>query len=192
MKTTPGHTPRTTALSLGLVALMATGASLAGDNPGAHRHGYGQLQMAIQGDQIDLLLTSPAANLVGFERQARSPEEKARLEDVSEWLGSHPLVDTVPGSCVVTAGAVHHTGHAKTPDKNHDHDHHHAPDEESHREYEISQQLACKALTADQAFSSPLKEKFPGLEVLTVEWVGEAGQGSIRLDQGESTFRLGK
>ncbi|MCG2579531.1 MAG: DUF2796 domain-containing protein [Marinobacter sp.] len=184
-----------TVLYLGIAALLVAGPAVAGENPGAHRHGYGQMQMAVQGGNIDLFFTSPAYNLSGFERQAQTPEEKARLAEISDWLGNYPLVDTAPGSCVVMAGAVHHTGPSDQPDEDHHHhdEHHHdAEDEEGHREYEVSQQLACKALTAGQALSSPLKVRFPNLEVLTVEWVGEAGQGSIRLGEGESTFQLGQ
>lgn len=199
MKTTPRQTLSRTALSLGMAALLATGTAVAGDNPGAHRHGYGQLQMAVQGGSIDLLFTSPAHNLAGFERQAQTPEEEARLAEIADWLSNNPLIDTAPGSCVVMAGSVHHSGPAGQPDKDHHHedehhhddDHHHESEDEGHREYEVSQQLECQALTAGQAFSSPLKVRFPNLEVLTVEWVGPAGQGSTRLGEGESTFQLG-
>ncbi len=189
--------PRTlskTALNLGIAVLLSAGPAVAGDNPGAHRHGYGQLQMAVQGGKVDLFFTSPAYNLVGFERQAQTPEEKARVVEIADWLGGNPLIDTAPGSCVVMAGAVHHTGPAGQPDEDHHHDdeHHHDSEDEGHREYEVSQQLECEALIAGQAFSSPLKVRFPNLEVLTVEWVGEAGQGSIRLGEGESTFQLGQ
>lgn len=192
MNSNTPHAPRKTALALGMAALLTAGLAVAGDNPGAHRHGYGQLQMAVQGGSIDLFFTSPAYNLAGFERQAQTPEEEARLAEIAEWLGSNPLIDTTPGSCVVMSGVVHHSGPAGQPDKDHHHDdkHHHDSEEEGHREYEISQQLECKALTAGQAFSSPLKVRFSNLEVLTVEWVGEAGQGSVRLGEGESTFQL--
>lgn len=193
------HALPKTALSLGIAALLVTAPVFAGDNPGAHRHGYGQLQMAIEGDSIDLHFTSPAYNIVGFERQAQSPDEKAMQAEAADWLGSNPLIDTAPGSCIVTAGAVHHTGPTDQPDEDHHHhdehhhdEHHHDAREEGHSEYEVTQQLKCKALPPSQAFSSPLKVRFPDLEVLTVEWVGEAGQGSIRLAEGESTFQLGQ
>ncbi|MGF2687774.1 ZrgA family zinc uptake protein [Marinobacter sp. DUT-3] len=193
MKTIPRQTLSRTALSVGMAALLVTGTAVAGDNPGAHRHAYGQLQMAVQGGSIDLLFTSPAYNLAGFERQAQTPEEKARLAEIADWLSNNPLIDTAPGSCVVMAGSVHHSGPAGQPDKDHHHEdeHHHESEDEGHREYEVSQQLECQTLTAGQAFSSPLKVRFPNLEVLTVEWVGPAGQGSTRLGEGESTFQLG-
>ncbi|MEQ9545280.1 MAG: DUF2796 domain-containing protein [Marinobacter sp.] len=190
------HALPKTALSLSMASLLVAGPVFAGDNPGAHRHGYGQLQMAVQGDSIDLFFTSPAYNLAGFERQAQTPEEKARLAEILHWLGDNPLVDTVPGSCIVIAGAVHHSGPSDHQDEDHHHhddEHNHdSEDEEGHREYEVSQQLKCTELTARQALSSSLKVRFPNLEVLTVEWVGEAGQGSIRLGEGESTFQLGQ
>ncbi|WP_417530081.1 ZrgA family zinc uptake protein [Marinobacter lipolyticus] len=188
------HALPKTALYLGIAALLVAGSADAGENPGAHRHGYGHLQMAVQDDNIDLFFTSPAYNVVGFERQAKTPEEETRMAEISDWLGNNPLIDTVPGSCVVMAGAVHHTGPASQPDDDpHRHDeHHHDSEEEGHREYEVSQQLACKALATGQTFSSPLKVRFPNLEVLTVEWVGGAGQGSIRLGADESTFQLGQ
>ena len=167
-------------LAISLLSPAAFGA----DNPGAHQHGHSQLQVAVEGDRLDLIFTSPAQNLAGFERDARTPEEEARLETIRKWLETNPLIDTVidavarqPGS----DGDQQHHGH------HHDHDDH---KDEGHREYEVSQQLNCQELTADGRFNAAVMAQFPGIEVLSVQWVSEEGQGSVRLEGSQTGFSL--
>src|SRR5690606_1562837 len=98
--------PRTAALALALSAaasLPGLPTAVAADNPGSHQHGQALLQLAVDGEQLELTLESPAANLAGFERAARSAEEPQQLNDIRHWLTANPLVDTVPASCRVTA-----------------------------------------------------------------------------------------
>lgn len=191
-------------LSLTVAVLGAN--ALAAENPGAHRHGHGhaQLQMAVEANRVELIFTSPAHNLAGFERDARTPEEEQRLEDIAQWLSSQPLVDTNAGSCTVTAADVHasgahHDGHQDEHHEDHGHDdqHHHDHhghddhEQEGHREYEVTQQLDCSGVSAGQTFTAEVMARFPAIEVLSVQWVSETAQGSARLEGGQTGFSLG-
>lgn len=179
--------------------------ALAADNPGAHEHGHARLQMAVEENRIDLMLNSPAYNLAGFEHGARTEAEKSRLADITRWLETTPLVNTAAADCRVTAAAVELGGedenHGGETHHGHDeHDHHEAEhhdeghhDEEyhgeaTHREYDVSQQLECNRIDADQEFTSALMERFEGMEELTVEWVSPSGQGSARLTPSNRAF----
>lgn len=191
-------------LSLTVAVLGAN--ALAAENPGAHRHGHAQLQMAVEANRVELIFTSPAHNLAGFERDARTPEEEQRLEDIVQWLSSQPLVDMNAGSCTVTAAEVHasgahHDGHQDEHHEDHGHDdqHHHDHhghdghddhEQESHREYEVTQQLNCSDVSAGQTFTAEVIARFPAIEVLSVQWVSETAQGSARLEGGQTGFSL--
>jgi hypothetical protein len=181
-------------------------ATLAADNLGAHEHGQAQLQMALENSQIDLLFTSPAYNLAGFEHQARTGDEKKRLADINHWLETTPLINTDTGSCSVTAATVElggetesHDEHSHHDENHHDEEHHsddehHSgekrDDEASHRDYEVAQQLTCKGMGTGEIFTSPLPGRFPELQELTIEWVDPTGQGSTLITPSSPSFTL--
>ncbi|WP_372999217.1 ZrgA family zinc uptake protein [Marinobacter sp.] len=174
---------------LATATLVAAAPLSASNNPGAHQHGHAELQLAVDGNQIDLIFTSPAYNLLGFEHRARTEEQKARVSQTNNWLGETPLVDTTEGSCTVMNAVVHHQ--AGGEDHNHSHDHKHDHEEQSsHSDFEVTQTLSCSDLDTAETLSTPLTEQFPEIEHLDVEWVWSGGQGSGRLDHGENSFRL--
>lgn len=186
---------------IGLAATLLAATAVAAENPGAHRHGHGQLQIAVEGNRVDLIFTSPAHNLAGFERDARTPEEHARLEDITQWLGTQPVLDTVKGSCAILESNIQqsgteprgdHKGHGHHHSEHHGHGDHndHNSKQDNHREYEVSQQLECRDLNDRPSFNAVVMEKFPGLEELAVAWVSETGQGSARLEGGNTRFTL--
>lgn len=176
-------------------------AAFAAESPGAHEHGQARLQMALENNRIDLIFTSPAYNLAGFEYEARTGEEKKLLADINQWLETTPLVNTNDGACTVAAVTIKLGGDEKSHDGHDDHgdDHHHDKhhDEkhhhdngETHRDYEVTQQLTCKGLSESGTFTSMLPERFPELEKLAIEWVGPGGQGSTMMTPESRTFSL--
>lgn len=179
---------------------FSAGTVMAADNPGAHEHGHAVLQMAVEDNRIDLMLSSPAYNLAGFEHEARNDEEKNRLKEIGQWLETNPLVDTASPSCRMTAASVqlgeemddHHDEHQGEKAHHDHHDEHHAHKDDhreaTHREYEVSQQLECEGMGSSQEFTSALMERFEELEELTIEWVTPSGQGSARLTPSNREF----
>ena len=171
--------------------ILTAGSTFASDNPGAHQHGHAELQLAIDGNQIELIFTSPAYNLLGFEHRARTEEQKARVTQTTTWLEETPLVNTAEAGCTVMHAEVHHqageqNGHGH--DHGHTHDH---KDEASHSDFEVTQTLSCSGLDPAEELSTPLTERFSEIEHLSVEWVWSGGQGSGRLGHGETRFRPG-
>ncbi|AOY89850.1 metal ABC transporter substrate-binding protein [Marinobacter salinus] len=163
----------------------------ASDNPGAHQHGHAGLQVAVSGNQIDLIFTSPAYNLLGFEHKARTEAQKIRVKDTIAWLGDTPLVNTPESGCSLNEADVH--SDAGPDDDNgdhHDHGHDHGEQPGSHSDIDVTQTLTCSGLEDSDELATPLTTRFPELEELSVEWVWSEGQGSVRLAQGESNFTL--
>lgn len=129
---------------LGIAAsLVALGLApaLAGEEKrelGAHEHGHSALNVAIEGDRVEMELIAPGADIVGFEHEATSEADVAAVEQAEETL-SAPLslfgfADAA--GCVVETTAVEIEGedHGEHGDEDHAHEDHH--DEEKHAEGE--------------------------------------------------------
>lgn len=121
-------------LSLGLMPAMAEDTKR---ELGAHEHGHSALNVAIEGDRIEMELIAPGADIVGFEHEAKSDEDVAAVEQAEATLGE-PL--TLFGfadaaGCVVEAAAVEIEGeeHDDHGHDEHAHDEHH---DEEHAEAE--------------------------------------------------------
>lgn len=169
-------------------ALMALSAN-ASDNPGAHQHGHAELQVALDGNQIDLIFTSPAYNLLGFEHRARTDDQKALVKETEEWLEHTPLINTPDASCKVASAEVYHEAGDGSGD-HHEHNEHEHSEGYGHSDFEVTQVLNCTGLASAEALLIPLTERFPEIEDLGVQWVWSGGQGSTRLEQPERSFSL--
>src|SRR5690554_8081231 len=87
-------------LALGLATVTAP--AMAKDNPAAHQHGHAELQAAFDGEQINLLLESPPWNLLGFEHQPRTKEQRHKRDGLAEGVAANALINTEGGNCRVT------------------------------------------------------------------------------------------
>lgn len=54
--------------------------------PGAHVHGVAQIGVAIDGEQLEISLESPLANLLGFEHPPRTDEQRAAVRAMAARL----------------------------------------------------------------------------------------------------------
>ena len=53
---------------------------------GPHQHGHGRLNIAIEGSRVSMELEVPAHDIVGFEHQPNTPEQKAAIEKAKTTL----------------------------------------------------------------------------------------------------------
>lgn len=133
------------ALSLGL-ACMAPGFASAEEK--AHVHGHGKLNLAIDGNEMEIELIAPGADIVGFEHEAKSAEDKAAVEAGAAKLKDAFVVFGIPeaAACKLEEAEVesallededHDHGH-KDDHKDDDHDHDHkaeAKDDHDHDDH---------------------------------------------------------
>ena len=107
----------------------------------AHVHGIAELTIAIEGNEVEMMLVSPAANILGFEHKPKTPEQNARITSASETLGSYGSVISFTGAaCSPVEQDVYmpfeseHVAHSDETDEHdhHDHDHEHH-DADHHR-----------------------------------------------------------
>ena len=157
---------------------------------GAHEHGHSALNVAIQGDRVDMELIAPGADIVGFEYEAKSAEDKAAVERAKTTLGE-PLAlfsftdaagCTVKTAVVEIEGEEHHE-EGEHAEAGHD-DHEEHEDEASHNEFHAAYTLACSVPDAlDRIDFAAFFEAFAGAEEVEVTVVGDRGQSSYEVER---------
>jgi hypothetical protein len=107
----------------------------------AHVHGVAHLNAAMEGTSLHLEFTNPAANIVGFEHQPRTPEQKDDVRDAIEKLeeGSKLFILSPEAHCRLSKFSVktnieHDAGHDK--DADHEKEHEHKKDAHQEKEHE--------------------------------------------------------
>lgn len=107
---------------------------------GAHEHGSGALNIAIEGDQIAMELEAPGADIVGFEYVAKTDADLAAVEAAKADL-AQPLdlfVMPAEAGCTVTAASVTIIGEDDHGDEHDDHGHEEASHDDDHDHEEAS------------------------------------------------------
>lgn len=119
-----------------------------------HEHGKANIQLVIENQTIHVQFTSPADSVLGFEHQAVSPQEIARVKQAEQLLANHSNVihfenlNCESKESVVDIGALlpiksesqpeQTADHSRHTDKLHDehlHDHAHDHDKHEHEEH---------------------------------------------------------
>ncbi|MCU0733596.1 MAG: DUF2796 domain-containing protein [Hyphomonas sp.] len=115
---------------LAALALIAAVPAVAGERRelGAHQHGRGTLNFAIDGYKIALELEAPGADIAGFEHEAKSEKDKAAIKQAIATLQAPLTLFKLPeaANCKVAEAKVElETG---------EHGHAHPADDHGHGE----------------------------------------------------------
>ena len=106
---------------------------------GAHNHGEALLNIVIEGDQLVMLMTSPAANIVGFEHHPETQEQKAAVAAATFQLEKLDQVIAFndEAECLLVEQSVHwHTDEQEHQSHEHDKEHDHDKEHEHKKEHE--------------------------------------------------------
>ncbi|MBB94171.1 MAG: hypothetical protein CML68_06180 [Rhodobacteraceae bacterium] len=191
------------ALALATVsaAALAAGLAQAQDHRelGAHEHGVGQLDIAIEGDSIVMELHAPGADIVGFEHAAESNEDKGMVKAALAALEKPLALFELPedaGCSVVSANAglelEEHDdhdedhGHDDDNDDHDDHDEDHAGHDDhddhaaGHSEFHAEYELTCTDMKAADRMEFAYFAIFPNAQELDIQLV--TGTGALRAE----------
>lgn len=116
-------TPALRLLPALLLCAWAPHAAMAQGAGHAHEHGVSQLDVALDGHQLALVLAGPGHNFVGFEHAPASDEDKQKMADVTALLGKPAQLFTLPAAAQCTPALAKVTPPAHDDDHDHDHDH---------------------------------------------------------------------
>ena len=151
---------------------------------GAHEHGVASLNVALDGETLEIQLESPAMNLVGFEHAAKSDADQAKVAAARQQLEQPQALFALPieAKCILQESQLE--GPLFEGAKHAEHEH---GDEQGHSDIDASYRFACanaealKTLELGSFFGS-----FPGTEKLEVQLIGPSGQQGAELKPGNS------
>ncbi|HEY7775879.1 MAG TPA: DUF2796 domain-containing protein [Kineobactrum sp.] len=158
---------------------------------GAHVHGVAELLLTRDGRQLELVLESPAANLVGFEHPPTSAGDREAIDRaVESLLNGEQLFTIVGGDCIAVGVQLINPFDDAYHPRLHDHRSGSTEHSESHTEFHISYQYRCTAKAGIRELKADLLAVFPAIGQLDVQWITESGQGAGRLSADNDTVRL--
>lgn len=173
---------------------------------GTHEHGTAQLMVSLSEQKLDVILETPAANLLGFEHSPKTKEQndhivatEKRLKQVESLLipasaANCELKDYKIESPLFTASNTE-----TNKEKDHDHEHNHAhektsdktndaksdkEEKETHSDITVTWQWQCDKMAKLDQLSVKLFSAFPqGFERLNVEWINAAKASAVKLNK---------
>ena len=168
----------------------------------AHVHGVAELTLAQEGHLIEINFESPASNIVGFEHQASTEQQKLAIEEAKSKLESAQQLFTFDGTnCKLKKAEINvselaayddeHEKHHKNKADNHVHkEHEHKANKETHSEITAQYQFTCSNGAKLKAVSVHLLKQFPRIEKLNTQWITDTKQGANELGHENNMIRL--
>lgn len=157
---------------------------------GKHEHGVASLNVALDGQTLEIQLESPAMNLVGFEHAANSDADKAKVAAARKQLEQPQALFALPieAKCSLKETELESPlfGDAKHDEHDEDHDHEHEHEHE-HSDIDASYHFACTNPEALQTLElGSFFGTFPATEKLQVQLIGPSGQQGAELTPSKS------
>jgi len=173
--------------TLSIIALFAAVPALAQDSRelGAHEHGVGTLNIAIDGNSVAMEFEAPGADIVGFEYEAQSDVDLAAIDTALEKLIAPLDLFVLPdaATCSVVEARAELEGEGDHDDHD-DHDGHddHA-DEAGHTEFHAEYVLSCDNPDALSDIEFAYFETFPNALEVEVQIITAAGAQAFEVER---------
>jgi hypothetical protein len=163
---------------------------------GAHVHGHGRLNIAVEDKTVSIELAVPGADIVGFEHEAATPKQKAALEKAKATLaeGLSLFTPSASAECVQKNAKVaveaehgdehgHHAegGNADTAEE--ETEHHHS---EFHAEYAFE----CASPSRLTSVTFDYFKAFPNSQELDISLISPKGQSSYEVKRDKPSLDL--
>lgn len=180
-----------TVLRFALTLVLTTAASLALAQQrqlGAHEHGRGTLNLAIEGTRVSLELEAPGVDIVGFEHAAKTARQKAAVEKATKLLLAPQSLFKFPAEagCVVADANVEieneEHGHADAGGKGTARKQAEAGgDEHAHSNFHAQYSFTCNAPASITALEFGYFQAFAGAQKLEVNVITPKGQSQFEV-----------
>lgn len=164
---------------------------------GAHEHGHGKLNVAIEGHSLIMEFEVPGADIVGFEHAATSEEDKAAIRGAKKTLATSKSLFslTEAAGCTQTKAKVTLAGedeHHKEAHASHKSTSHGPGEEEhgEHSEFHVGYAFKCSDIGALGSIGFPYFEQFPNSEELDVTLITDKGQKEFEVNRDRNRIDL--
>jgi len=152
------------------------------DSMEAHMHGLSELTIAMENQALEIQLTSPAMNLIGFEHEAHTQKEIAAVKDVEAQLNNYKTHFAFSGAnCSHIETSIDVTSLIDNNNHTHPTEHEDHAEKDRHSEIIANYQLVCENKPSLLSITVDLFDAFPGIHEIQVMWVIQEQQGAITL-----------
>lgn len=157
-----------------------------------HEHGVGELNIAIQSNTMVLEFMIPGADIVGFEYEAKSEQDKATVNAALTKFDDYNNIFIIPtnSKCLLVSSKINinqeddhddHDDHEEQ-DGQDDHDDHDEHQEEAHNEFYAKYTFECGDIKSLDLLEFPYFETFSNYGELEVQFVSEIGSTSFEVE----------
>jgi hypothetical protein len=171
----------------------------------AHEHGVAHMNVAVEGNELYIELISPAANIVGFEHQPRTQDQRAAVKAAIKKLEAGEKLFAFPSAAggSLVKSTVHTNinndyGHESDETKSHEHDemsreagneaekhgheeHQHGDEHKRHSEFKAEYHFICKKPEKLVYVDVMLFSVFSGIEHIEVQLLTGTKQTAFEL-----------
>lgn len=160
----------------------------------AHVHGFAEINLAIDGEELEIEFVSPADSIVGFEYAPSTDTEKKAVADAIELLQDPDRLFDIPASAGCKLHEVEAERHAEGDHDDHtEHDDHghddHGHGEEKHSEFHAHYHFECDNPSIE-SIGLRLFETWPEIETVRVQALTPGGQTGGNIDARDPVIRL--
>jgi len=148
---------------------------------GPHEHGVVKLDVAVEGNRVSLLMDSPLANLVGFERAPRTDAERQRVDAAIAALQGAATLFRIDAAGGCTPGPVTLNASALEGQQ--------SGAEAGHADIDASYSFKC-GKGAPAFIDVRLFEAFPAVQRIDVQLVTNTGQAKRTLTRPATRLTL--
>lgn len=163
---------------------------------GPHEHGHGRLNIAIEGKRVSMELEVPGADIVGFEHEASTAEQKATVKKAKATLADALSLFQLPAaaSCTLAdAKVVIHAEEQEHEEADHEEAAGHKDEEEHHHsEFHVTYAIDCSAPEQLTEIDFKYFDAFAGAQELDINLVTEKGQTHYEVKRGQPKLELGE
>jgi hypothetical protein len=160
---------------------------------GAHIHGHGLLNIAIEGKKMSMELKVPGADIVGFEHEPETGEQRAALGQAQARLanGAALFAPDRKAGCELDRVKI-------SKDAGHDHHDHEdksgasgeEKEEAGHSEFHGEYTFNCASPSRLTSMTFDYFKEFPNAQALTVTIVSPKGQSSFEVKRENPSLDL--
>ena len=175
----------------------------------AHEHGVASLNVAIEGNNIYIEFSSPAANIVGFEHHPRTREQKDAVKNAVNKLQTGDALFIFPAGSEsklvkssvdtdIDKDTDNHSvsEHAHSEEGHHgqeehrNKEHNEADEHERHSEFKAEYHFVCKKRGRLSQIDVKLFSFFSGIEHIEVQLITETKQTAVELTAKKNKISL--
>lgn len=176
----------------------------------AHVHGVSTLELAVENGLVEMNLTSPGMDIVGFEYEASTDADKDAVEAAIRVMLTPENIVTLSddAECRLTEVLAHlhagdhdhdegddHDDHAEADHHDDDHDDHaegddHDHDGAEHNEFHVRYKFACAHPEKLSTIGFPFFERFPNAQEIEAQFVTDAGAGAAEIGRDAAELNL--